>query len=488
VQREFEASAPAFANEPPAPPHYDPIGGDGLRWRMTSHDHDASLATGAKTGANAAMGGALRTNVLPGETPLRDGAIERPTKTIPRTAMVAAALLAAASVLALGVVIGRSGTDASPAASGSVAVSPTDSPVRTPYPTSQTSASVPSSTSGTPPAPLIPTTGCVIGERHLIVPYASPASGLEASFSKVGVALGFALAPKEGMGVVIDKNFAATAIERAHAPDRLARITAWPTEKSVALALETDRTRPKSSPKRSATDLTATFAVEGGHFVHQRGDDPAVRFFRVDSDGVEGLRAIPSGPNAYAFSFKRGSEVFFGEASVAGKNGPTYRLRRVDTKRVVAPPSLALSGHTIAVAWAERGADDDVWTVSLARLDPDDGAARTPSPVVGFAIPRGGAGERAFTPSLAGYADGFALAWAEGPLRSAQIRAQRLSRTFSARGDAIVVSAPGRHALEPRVALDREHGDGVIAFFVETDSHYALWGAAMACGRDSAGE
>ena len=500
VQAEFEASAPASMTAPPPGPIYEPTGGDGMRWRKTYSDAEG-------------MGGALRTNdgapkdsaQMRAENESANAEAERkraarqppgPARTIPKSAALAAAGLAILSVLALGFVLGRtspdsrggnsnsSGGSANPSSSGgNTSSGNTSSGIVVP-----TAALTPSGTPTNVPVP--DTEGCAVAaERHVVVPYANITAGVEAQMTARGAALGFALSQNDGMGVLLDApTFSATTTQRARSEERIRRVVAFASERGLSLGLENDRARPKSSPRRSASDLSGELYASENYLYYAHGDDAPLKLFRIEGDGpVEGIRALPMAARTYAFAFKRGGDVFFGELSLTGKNGPTWKLRRVETKRVVAAPSLAVSSRTLAVTWAEHSVDDDVWTISLARLDSDDVGAHA-SPVVGFPIPRGGLGERALSPSLAGYSGGFALTWTEGPPKNSQVRMQRLTRTLSGKGEPVLVSPPGRNAGEARVALDPESGQGVVAFFVETDAHFGLWGTAAKCARDSAGE
>ncbi len=97
-----------------------------------------------------------------------------------------------------------------------------------------------------------------------------------------------------------------------------------------------------------------------------------------------------------------------------------------------------------------------------------------------LAIPEGGPGEQAMSPSVAGLGAGrFIVAWSEGT-PTHQVRAQTLNADGSRSGAPIALSVPGINAGQPQVAVGAD-GRGVVAFVAAKGKAYEIHATAMSC-------
>jgi hypothetical protein len=139
-----------------------------------------------------------------------------------------------------------------------------------------------------------------------------------------------------------------------------------------------------------------------------------------------------------------------------------------------------VSGDAWLAVFADR-AGESPWGLRVfgAKVGESAFAAKT------FALPKGGPGGGAISPSLVGLTGGaFLLAWTEGPENAHIVRAQVLDASGEPMGEPIQVSTAGQNAGQARGAVD-SNGKGILAYFASSDGEYHLVAAPIACGKGS---
>jgi hypothetical protein len=97
-----------------------------------------------------------------------------------------------------------------------------------------------------------------------------------------------------------------------------------------------------------------------------------------------------------------------------------------------------------------------------------------------FAMPEGGLGTQAMSPSLAGLGGGrFVIAWSEGT-PTHQVRAVTLGADGSPSGAPMALSAAGVNAGQPQVAVGPD-GRGVVAFLAAKGKLFEIHATPISC-------
>jgi hypothetical protein len=200
----------------------------------------------------------------------------------------------------------------------------------------------------------------------------------------------------------------------------------------------------------------------------------------LDGDALpDTIRSADAGESGVAVVFRRRGGIFGG---LVGKD----RSARGGLTQIVgagAPegspvgsPTLAVSGSTIAVAFADRASASEPWSLRIGAASGGSFPAQTSQ----FAVPSGGPGGAAIAPALAGLADGrFLLAWTEGSGGDHDVRAQTLGADLRPIGAPFSVSHSGGNAGQGAVAVSS--GRGLVAYLALTDHSYEVWGAGVDC-------
>jgi hypothetical protein len=103
-----------------------------------------------------------------------------------------------------------------------------------------------------------------------------------------------------------------------------------------------------------------------------------------------------------------------------------------------------------------------------------------PGPAQTLAIPAGGPGGEAISPSGAGLSgDRWLLSWTEGALGNRVVRAQVLGPDLLPLGDAISLSPEAANAGQSVVWVRGE--TAVVLFLSQKSKGHELWGAALKC-------
>ncbi|HKQ69587.1 MAG TPA: hypothetical protein VJT73_09620, partial [Polyangiaceae bacterium] len=211
-----------------------------------------------------------------------------------------------------------------------------------------------------------------------------------------------------------------------------------------------------------------------------RPGDPPAAIWPLEGDGVpDTIRAVDANEAGIAVVFRRKGEIFAG--MVGRDRTPRGGLVKIagagaPAGSPVGAPAIALSGSTIAVAFADRASPQDPWAVRIGTAP----LGSFPKDTSGFVLPPGGPGGAAIAPALAGISDGrWLLVWTEGSGGEHVVRAQTVDDAFKPVGAPFALSHEGGNAGQGAVAL--RNGQGLAAYLALTDHGYELWGAPIDC-------
>ena len=211
--------------------------------------------------------------------------------------------------------------------------------------------------------------------------------------------------------------------------------------------------------------------------VAAKAGEPPHALWTLDGDAMpDTIRSADAGERGVAVVFRRRGGIFGG---FLGKDrSPHGGLTQIAGAGApegspVGSPSLAVSGSTIAVAFADRASASEPWSLRIGASSVGSFPAQTSQ----FAVPPGGPGGAAIAPALAGLADGrFLLAWTEGSGGSHDVRAQTLAADLKPLGAPFSVSHSGGNAGQGAAAVSA--GKGLVAYLALTDNRsYEVWGA-----------
>jgi hypothetical protein len=382
-------------------------------------------------------------------------------------------------------VASASGSSTTLASGATASAAPTTSTASAPVETASAAAPTPTAvTAETKPAPAEAVLGdCTMaGEAHVVSPRAFVQSGVEAVSVPGAIALGFAVDPRNGIAVTVDPaSIGITTTVKGRALGGDARRMSPVLERGkLTLVPGVDRKGDKLQGRRVVgTTPSLDLGVAEGSLVWAPHDQNSyAKLFPLDGDGpVEAIRAIPLPSKGIALAFRRGNAIYVGAAkgdSVLTAEGPLSRIAGLGQ---VGSPSLAMSGDSIIVAWSDRATAQEPWQVRWTKLTVG-GAPEAPKQL---ALPEGGLGTQAMSPSVAGLGGGrFVVAWSEGT-PTHQVRAVTLKADGSASGAPMALSAAGINAGQPQIAVGSD-GRGVVAFLASKGKAYELHATPVACG------
>jgi len=336
-----------------------------------------------------------------------------------------------------------------------------------------------------PKAPAGATLGdCVVaGDAHIMSPRAFIPSGVEATPIAGGLALGFATTARDAVVLGVDPTSLAitsTLKGRALGGD-LRRVTPLVVQNKLTVVPEVDRKDRLGGRRVLATNPAIDVGVIDGELVWApRGLSSFATLFHLDGEGpVDAIRGVPLGhTKGVAVAFRRGGAVYVGLAkgdSVLTSIGSLQRIEGLGPQ--VGSPALATSGDAVIVAWADRAGAQDAWQIRWTKVD----AAGSAAPPKTFAVPDGGLGGPAMSPSVAGLGGGrFVLSWSEGPVSNHQVRAANVGADGAVSGAPLSVSAPGLNAGQPQIAVGAD-GRGAIAFLAKGKAGYEVHATPLTC-------
>jgi hypothetical protein len=323
------------------------------------------------------------------------------------------------------------------------------------------------------------------GTSHTIAPRALVPTGVEVQLSGAGVGLGFATSPKDAMTVEVEPtSLTVGASARVHSADLLKRVVPESIGGKLSVVGEGERhgdhlTGRHVIPGPWPVDV----GVADGNIVwapHLK--DTASKLWPVDQDGpVEALRGVPievGGEKGFAIAFRKSGAVWMGAAlgdKTLTPRGPLFRIMGLGP--IVGSPTIASSGDSILIAWADRATAQEPWGLRWVKFTPGE----APHDAVAFHPPAGGLGEHAMSPSLAAVSGSrFLFTWTEGPVSAHQVRAQTLTKDGAPLGDAFIVSADGVNAGQAQAAVLSD-GRGVVAFLAAKAKAYEIVAAPITC-------
>ena len=322
----------------------------------------------------------------------------------------------------------------------------------------------PALTGTTKAGPAKPMECSMTGASRSVAPKAVVSSGVEVTALGSQLGLGFAITPKEATLEVLDPT-TLNEVSALHlrSNDNVRRVVAVDASKAI---VDADRKGDKLQGRRTVrgSTLIDVGAADGGLAWAPHGSDKSIKLWALANPDapVEALRgeALPNGKGT-AVAFRHAGAIWFG-AFGGDPPAPLAPLIKVDgLGPVIGSPALAASGDRVMVAWADRAAKENPWSVRFATFHPGDGAA-TPKP---FPLPPGGLGDQVMSPGLASLGQGrFLIVWTEGAVSDHQVRGAVMGEN-GITGDPFIASADGANAGQGQVAVN-EAGKGVVAFLV----------------------
>ncbi len=320
------------------------------------------------------------------------------------------------------------------------------------------------------------------GSAHVVAPRAFVQAGVEVAVVPGALAVGFALDPRNGLGVTIDPStIGITATVKARASGGDARRMTPVSEKGkFVLVPGVDKRSDRLLGRRvvgvsPAIDL----GVADGSLVWAPHDQNGwAKLFSLEGDGVvDAVRAVPLGlRKGLAIAFRRGTSVYVGAVSGEAALIPEGALSRIEGLGQVGAPSVTMSGDTILVAWSDRASSQEPWQVRWTKL----AVGGAPEPPKLLSLPDGGLGAQAMSPSVVGLSGGrFLMAWSEGT-PTHQVRAMTINLDGTSSGAAMDLSAAGINAGQPQVAVGPD-GRGVVAFLALKGKAYEVHATPVVC-------
>ncbi len=298
------------------------------------------------------------------------------------------------------------------------------------------------------------------------------------------LAVGFAKGPKEGEMIKLGEGLAPSPPVKLRMGDLLRRVQPVLRRGRLELAVEIDRKVSGLSSRRVvAFDPPFDVGVnERGLGYGPHGKGATKDLFALEGEGaVEALRVAPiPGKKGVAVAFRRSGAVHAGVAE-GDELAPRGTLQRVaGLGAQVGSPTIAVSGDSYLVAFADRAAADAPWSLRTfgGKVGADASAAKT------FEVPKGGPGGGVISPSLSPIDGGFLLVWTEGPENAHQVRAQALDLDGNPSGEPMGISTSGVNAGQGRAAVNAA-GQGVVVYFASKESGFELMGAKVACTKGS---
>jgi hypothetical protein len=268
------------------------------------------------------------------------------------------------------------------------------------------------------------------------------------------------------------------SVKRALGGD-VRRVTPILERGKLALAVGVDRKGDKLAGRRAAgtTPVVDLGVVDGALAWAPRDQSSGTRLFALEGEGtVDAIRAVPlASERGLALAFRRGNAVYLGVAKGEAALAPDGTLTSIAGLGQVGSPSLATSGDALVVAWSDRAMAQEPWQIRWTKIT--RGVAEAPRPL---ALPPGGPGVQAMSPSVAGLGGGrFLLAWSEGT-PTHQVRALTVGADGVPKGSVLALSPPGVNAGQPQAAIGPD-GRGVVAFLVARGKAYEVQATPVLC-------
>lgn len=177
----------------------------------------------------------------------------------------------------------------------------------------------------------------------------------------------------------------------------------------------------------------------------------------------------------FLLSFRQGNTVMGGYFGADGSaKTPLFKVVGSDGKS--GKPRAGTNGQEVAIAFADKPADDAAWQIRLGRSAA--GAPIESAPVL--ELPKGGPGGDAIAPDVVGLSNGrWLLMWTEGSAGERAIQAQTFDATFTPIGDPIALSPPAGNFGQAMLGVVGTYTD--VAFLQAAEDGFELWGAVLQC-------
>jgi hypothetical protein len=200
---------------------------------------------------------------------------------------------------------------------------------------------------------------------------------------------------------------------------------------------------------------------------------------RGEIDSIRSAPSESSGDASFGLVFRRKNVVGVGLAHGGDSPSPQGALSYFSgLGPVVGSPVVAVNDGVVVAAWADRASAEGPWNLRLVRFS---AGAPAGEPRI-FALPPGGKGGSAISPSIAALEQkGFLLVWSEGPPAERGVRAVALSETGETVGTPIDISSAGSNAGQAQGAV-ASSGRGVVAFLQASGGGFELVAMPVTCG------
>jgi len=337
----------------------------------------------------------------------------------------------------------------------------------------------------------------VAGKPKAIGAQAILATGIEVAPSPRGIVLGFASRPLHAVSMLVDPTTVTVAASRTgRSAEAIRRVTPIPGAVSSKgqrpkFAVSTDHAGDVLATRRTSSGASPIdLGVAAGHLVwapHETNEAGVLWPLAGADAPVEGLRSVPLEPSArgYAVAFRRGSSIWTGFISAKGSHRLSPLGNLVETKALgpeVGSPSVAVSGDTVLVAWADRANRKDGWGLRYRTWHlPHAGEAVAEAQASTFEVPAGGLGAPFIAPAVTPLAKGrFLLLWTEGPPSGHRVRGVTLDAAGHPQGEPLVISDEGENAGQAQAAIQPD-GHGMVAYLAASPQGFKVMGTSITC-------
>lgn len=339
----------------------------------------------------------------------------------------------------------------------------------------------------TQPTPATPS--CKIaGAPRTLAAKATVTAGVEARAFGMDLALGYAASDTEGVVLRLDPtslSILATVTGSSKSPIRRVSPVVSPGG-TIGIAVDADRKNDVLRGRRTISiDPPLQIGSSAGSlaWAQRIGGPVAGKLWPIDGRGeIDSIRSAPnegSGDASFGLVFRRKNVVGVALARGGDSPSPQGALSYFNgLGAAVGSPVVAVNDGVVVAAWADRASAEGAWGLRLVRLHAGAPAAEPRM----FALPPGGKGGSAISPSIAALEQkGFLLVWSEGPPAERGVRAVALSETGEAVGTPIDISSAGSNAGQGQGAV-ASSGRGVVAFLQSSGGGFELVATPVTCG------
>ena len=327
----------------------------------------------------------------------------------------------------------------------------------------------------------------VMGPAKSVAPEVQLAGGLEAVVVRGEIAAGFARTPNEAVVLPLDPSDLSSGVPQVSASKEAIRRVTPIQDGSVAISSDGKRD-PMAARRPSSGPTPVDIGMAGGHLVwatHPSNEFGALWALEGDAP-IDALRAVPldGAGGAYILVFRRGASIWSGviaRADDSSKFAPVGALfeAKGDGAQIGAP-SVAVSGETALILWADRASGEEPWRLRSRRWGR---GMESPSPVEGFEISNEDAGTSYISPSVAALEGGrFLVVWTEGTALHHRVRALTLDAAGRAKGAPLAISNDDANAGQGQGAVLPD-GRGIVGYLAARGDGFELMAVSIDCPR-----